>query len=138
MSKTIDESLYEVLNADPALAALIGTGTAMRLYPVEAPPGAVLPLLIYQVISTDPQTTHAQGTGDDARLDQHRVELMAQADTQLACAQILKAGTDALEASTTLKGIHIDERALPRAEEAKSHGRSADYLCWNNPDAAAA
>ena len=138
MSTTADQALYTVLAAHAGLQELLGGATDPRIYPIEAPPGAVLPLLIYQVISTDPQTTHAQGTGEDARLDEHRYQLTALAATQLQAAALLYQARLAIEASTTLKGVMVDERALPRAEEAKSHGRSADYLCWNNPDAAAA
>lgn len=132
---TSDQALYQALAAFAALTELLGGATDPRIYPIEAPPGAVLPLLIYQVISTDPQTTHAQGTGEDARLDEHRYQLTALAATQLQAAALLYQARLAIEASTTLKGVMVDERALARAEEADAHGRSADFHLWHDPAA---
>lgn len=134
MATTADQSLYEALNAHAGLGALIGTGTAMRCYPVEAPPATVLPLLVYQAISTSPATTHGEGA-DDPRLDGVLYQLTALADTPLQAAAVLYQVRLALEASTTLKGVMTDERSLPRSEEAQSHGRSADFQVWNYPDA---
>ena len=133
MSTTVDAALYAVLNAHAGLAGLIGTGTAMRCYPVEAPPGATLPLLVWQEIATDPATTHGEGT--EPRLDGHLVQLTALAATGIAAGGIIYQARLAIEASTTLKAVMTDERSLPRAEEAAAHGRSADFHLWNRPDA---
>lgn len=134
--KTADQSLYEVLAAYTGLTSLLGgPGDALRIYPVEAPPGAVLPVLVHQIISTNPATSHAEGQGD-TRLDGAHFQLTALAATPLAAAAVLYQARLALEASTTLKAVLNDERSVPRAEEANCHGRSADYLVWNYPDAA--
>lgn len=134
MPTTVDQALFTVLNAHSGLAALIGTSTDMRCYPVEAPPGALLPLLVYQMIATDPATTHGEGD-TDPRLDGHLVQLTALAATPLQAAAILYQVRLALESPGGLKAVLTDERTLPRAEEAKAHGRSADYHLWNRPDA---
>lgn len=132
--KTSDQALYEVLNAHGGLGSLLGVGAAMRCYPVEAPPGALLPLLVYQLITTDPATTHGEG-GADPRLDAAHFQLTALALTSLEAASVLYQARLALEASATLKAVLTDERSVPRTEEAQAHGRSADFLVWNNPDA---
>ncbi len=131
---TTDQALYTVLNAHSGLGALIGAGDAMRCYPVEAPPGATLPLLVYQVIATDPAATHAEGAAD-SRLDGVLAQLTALAATPLAAAAVIYQARLAIEASATLKAVMTDERSLPRAEDANCHGRSADFHIFNYPDA---
>lgn len=131
MSTTVDQALFTVLSAHAGLGALIGTSTDMRCYPVEAPPAAALPLLVYQVISSNPNPSHDP---TEQRKDEIVIQLTALASTQLEAAQILHQVRLALEGST-MKGDLSDERALPRAEEANVHGRSADFHVWHNPDA---
>lgn len=133
--QTADQSLFEALAANTALTSLLGgPGAALRIYPAEAPEGAVLPLLIYQLIAATPATSHAEGQGD-TRLDSALFQLTALAATPLAAAAVLYQARLALEASTTLQAVLTGERSLPRAEEANAHGRSADFLIWNDPDA---
>ena len=136
MPTTADAALYTVLNAHAGLAALLGSGPIMRAYPVEAPAGAALPLLIFNVLAVDDgASTHGQGTGTDARLDGVHYELIALAETPLGAAGVLYQARLALEASTTLRGLQTGARGLPRSEDAGCHGRSADFLVWNDPDA---
>jgi hypothetical protein len=134
VSTTIDSALYTVLSAYSGLTSLLGAGDAMRCYPVEAPANARLPLLCYQVIATNPATTHQEGQGD-TRLDGTLVQLTALASSQIGAAAVLYQARLALEASTTLKAVLTDERMLPRSDDANCHGRSADIQMWNYPDA---
>lgn len=138
MAKPADQSLFEVLAAFAGLTSVLGEGANFRCFPVEATQGAVLPLLVYQQIATNPATTLDEGSEGAARLDGCLFQLTALAATQLAAANILYQARLAIEASATLRGILTDERALPRAEEAQCHARAADFRIWNNPDAEAA
>jgi hypothetical protein len=133
---TSDQALYQALAAFAALTELLGGGPEPRIYPVEAPEEAPLALLVYQKISSTPATTHGEGVTGEEHFDGDVYQLTALADTQQACAAILYQARLALEASTTLKGVQTDERALDRAEEADCHGRASEVRIWHRPDAA--
>ncbi len=129
MATPSQQAINTVLAADAQLTALI----ASRLYQVEAPQGALMPLLVMHVLTTQPATSH--GEGADARLDEVTVTLTALALTPLAAANIIYRVRQVLEASATLKGELMDERQLDRSDDANCHGRAADFRVWNNPDA---
>lgn len=134
MPTTSDQALYTVLAAATGLTALLGTATAGGpcIMPVEAAEGSVLPALMYQIIATNPVTTHGEGV-TDARLDAVTISLSAYDSTQLKCAAILYQARKAIEGST-LKGVVTNELTLPRADDAVCHGRVMDLLIWNYPD----
>lgn len=135
MPTTADAALYAVLAAHAGLQELLGGATDPRIYPIEAPAGAALPLLVYQLISLDPSLTHGTGDDGDEPLDGDSYQLTALAATQQACAAILYQARLAVEGSTTLKGVQTDERALDRADEADSHGRASTVRLWHRPAA---
>ena len=132
---TSDQALYQALAAFAALTELLGGGPEPRIYPVEAPEEAPLALLVYQKISSTPATTHGEGVTGEEHFDGDVYQLTALAATQLQAAALLYQARLAIEASTTLKGVMVDERALARAEEADAHGRSADFHLWHDPAA---
>ncbi len=134
MPTTADQALYTVLAAHQGLRDLgLGEGDTFRCYPVEAPPEGAVPLLFYQAITTSPNPSHGAG---EQRKDEHYYQVTALAATALAAAAMLHQVRLAIEGSEALRADLIDERALPRAEEANVHGRSADFHFWNDPDAA--
>ena len=135
MPTTSDQALYTVLSAASALTALLSVADAggPAIYPVEAPQGALQNILVWQIISTQSQTTHAEG-GDDSRLDGVYVQLTALAPTQLQASAIMYQARVAIESSVTLKGIMTSEQSLARDENALCHGRTADFMFWNYPD----
>ncbi len=136
MSTTSDEALYTVLAAAAGLTALLGTSRfgSPCIFPVEASPAEKKPMLVWQVIATNPATTHGEG-GSDSRLDMVHVQLTALDATPIKCARIIYEARLAIEGSATLKGIMTGEQTLPREDDADCHGRTADFLIQNYPDA---
>lgn len=134
MPITAEAALYAVLKVHAGLGALLGgTGDAMRCFPVEAPTEAALPLVVFQLIARENQTSHGEGDGE-SRMDGDHFQLSAMAETQLAAASVLYQARLAIEGAG--RGwVQIDERAVARSEQANCHGRQADFLIWNDPDA---
>ena len=131
MPTTSDQALYTVLSAHSGLAALISD----RIFSVEAPQGTPLPMLVFQPTGGQSAATHGEGSSD-SRLDGVNYQVTAIALTPEITAEILYQARLAIEASTSLRGIQISpERALPRSDMANAHGRMADFLVWNRPDA---
>ncbi len=124
-----DQALFAVLSVHPGLLALV----ADRIYPVEAPEGAVLPMLVYQQIVSDPATTH--GEGAEARLDELTYQLTALAALPLVAAGIIYQARLALESAPNLGAVLINEQSLVRDEDANCHARAADFIIFNDPDA---
>lgn len=128
MATTADQAVYAVLSVHAGLTALVFD----RIYPVEAPQGADQPMLVYQSVSNVSEATHDEGPA--ARLDGCRYQLTALAQSPLAAQQIIYQARLALE-NSNLGSIMLDERDLPRAEQANCFGRCADFQVWNDPDA---
>lgn len=129
MATSSQQALFAVLDAH---AGVLGK-VSHRIYQVEAPPNAQMPMLVIQLIATQQQTSHGEGT--DARLDGAHFQITALGRTPIEAADALYQARLAIEASATLRGIQTDERSLDRSEEANCHARAADFLIWNNPDA---
>lgn len=56
---SLESSIFNALSdVASATAALIGSGTDCRAYPVQAPAGVTVPYVIFQPISSDPDQTH--------------------------------------------------------------------------------
>lgn len=134
MPTTADEAFYAVAVAFPGLTSLVGGVSvegSFRCYPGEAPEGAEVPFLIFEEISSPSLTTHDEGVA--SRLDRCAYRTTAFAATQLEAKRIIYQLRLALEQSA-LKAIKLDERSVPRADDANCFGQSADFQFWNYPD----
>lgn len=127
---TAEQSVYEALSGASGVVAL----TDSRIFPDEAPAGVILPYLVYQRISTDPDVTHDQHEESASRLDGCRLQITAVAATHLACSSIIYQCRLALERTAALKTIWLDERSVGREDGTDANGRQADFLVWKDPD----
>ena len=59
----IEEAVYSRLTATGAVTALVGSGSAARIYPNKIPQEATLPAVAYQRVSTRRVKAHAAPTG---------------------------------------------------------------------------
>lgn len=64
------ESIFAKLSAAAAVTALIGAGSASRLYPGVAPAGAALPYVVYSEVASVPDVTHDGPSTSGLRLVQ--------------------------------------------------------------------
>ncbi len=124
-----EANIYAVLAATADVTNLCG----QRIYPDEAPTGTALPYLVFQRISTDPAVTHEQMSAGTSRLDGCRIQLTAIAASPAAANALLYAARVAVESSSGLQAIWLDERSIGREDGAQAHGRSGDFLVWKEP-----
>lgn len=105
----IEEALVARLRADATVAATV----AARIYPVAAPQGATLPLIVYQKISGPREHTHDKA-GDLAR---PRFQFMAIARTYAAAKALINAVRASLDnyrgttSSVVIDGIYVENEA---------------------------
>lgn len=125
-----ESQLYTLLTGTAAVTALVST----RIYPDEAPPGVTMPFVVYQRISTDADASHDLASISAARLDGCRFQVTVIAATQAACIAVLHQIRLAIERATSVRGLLVDERSVPRDEAAQAHGRQADFLIWADPE----
>lgn len=121
------------LRSNIAVAALV----ALRIYPVEAPPGAALPHLVYQLAGG---SGRFRAMGNDTRMEQRRVQIAAKADdfdTALALAEAVKEALRDWRDLSASPQIHdcafetefdgVDERRSPPAAGPVGHRRITDF-----------
>jgi hypothetical protein len=73
---TIEEAVVARMAAQSAITTLIGTGNAMRLYPLTIPQTASLPGVAYQKISSPKEQSH----GGSSHLARSRFQFTCAAD----------------------------------------------------------
>jgi hypothetical protein len=89
---TIDDALCSILTANAAVTALIGSGSAARLFPGFIPQGEAYPQVRYLMVSA-PTDHHLTGTSNPRRA---RYQLTSWASTHAGAAALAAAVRDAL------------------------------------------
>ncbi len=74
---TIEEAVVARMAGYAGLTALIGSGSAMRLYPLVIPQDAALPAIAYQKISSPKEQSHS----GSSHLARSRLQLTCEAET---------------------------------------------------------
>jgi hypothetical protein len=107
---TIEEAIVARMLATAAITALIGSGSAARLYPLAIPQTAVLPAIAYQKVSSPKEQAH---TGS-SHLAHSRFQFTCDAETYAAVkalATTVKDCWDSFQGTIvidTTSGVRID------------------------------
>lgn len=102
---TIEEAVNALLLATSTVTALVGSGTAARIYPLVIPQDAARPAIAYQKISS-PKTMSHSGTSNLAR---SRFQFTMQAATYTSAKALAAAVRTALIGYRgTVSGVRID------------------------------
>lgn len=84
-------TIHEVLQAAPAVTAILGAGSAIKHYPVRAPDGTAEPYLVSQIIVGKPEQTHGDSSDGEDTMDETLVQFTALAADVDAGATLISA-----------------------------------------------
>lgn len=118
---SLDTKLYTLLSGDSAVAALVST----RIYPVLAPQGAALPMVIFTRISSGREYTLSGATG----LENPRVQIDCYSETYSEAKSVSEAVVAAIRGATTFRTAWDDPRES--YEEDEIFRVSIDFSIWN-------
>lgn len=134
----VETAIVAILEANTAVAAIVGRGKAARVYPGVIPVGGELPAITFQRIAAE----RAEGLDGTGSLAWPRVQLTCWAGTYLAARDLFAAVRDALlDYSGTSDTVAVaDIRLLddgdmvdpaPGAESRARYGVRLDLECWH-------
>lgn len=102
---TIEEAVNTLLLATATITAIVGSGTAARIYPLRIPQDATRPALAYQKISSPKQMSH----GGSSNLARSRFQFTCQCETYTSVKTLTAALRNALIGYRgTVSGVRID------------------------------
>ena len=122
----VEQDIYTLLSTTPAIEALVGT----RIYPVELPTDAVLPAIVYTVISSV-----SNPTLDTAGMDKVRIEIEswgADALTAISLRSTVRANIDGYF-TPVLSITHCDTSTCFAQKEYQYKARSDYYVLTTQP-----
>lgn len=112
-SANLATSLMVALKAHAALTALIGSGSACRLYSDRAAQGSALPRVIWHEITSTPEHTHDSATSDDAGIEDSIIQFDIEDRKLSGCRAVADAISEALNGAK-LGGAAADIQAAFR------------------------
>ncbi len=132
---TIEEAVVAKMAATSAITALIGSGTAMRLYPLVVPQTVALPAVAYQKISSPKEQAH-DGPSNLAR---SRFQFTCEAETYAGVKAVATAIKNCWNSFRgTVSGVRIDGCAIDNDVDSASERQAAvtpvvriDVLIWH-------
>ena len=135
---TIDQDLVDLLEASAGVTAIVGSGTAARIFPMLVPQGFEnYPAITYQVISEnrEPELTKQNG------LHQVRVQVNCWALTYAGARALKEAVRNCIDGSSSTfgNGVFI-ENSIDSVEESEGarpgrlYAKRLDVLVWVKED----
>ena len=132
---TIEEAVASKMASTSAITALIGSGSAMRLYPLVVPQTAALPAVAYQKVSSPKEQAH---TGS-SHLARSRFQFTCEADTYAAVKSLATAVKNCWNSFRgTVSGVRIDGCAIDNDVDSALERQAAvspvvriDVLIWH-------
>jgi hypothetical protein len=100
---SLRRTIHEVLQAAPAVTALIGAGGAIRHYPLRAPQGTALPYLVSQKVVSKPMQSHGTPEDGEDTMDETLMQFTAVSDDPDAGASLI----------TAVRGAFMDPATNP-------------------------
>ena len=129
---TIKTCLYSILTGDSGVSAIVGT----QVYPSFAPSSAIVPMIVYEVVSESPDRISTGNTN----LTKYRVQLTAYGFSSLVCSNILAAIRSCLSPiPISIQGFqlvftednYIDHVEAPQdASEQANYVSVIDFFVW--------
>jgi hypothetical protein len=117
-------SLMVALKAHGALTALIGVGTACRLYSGRAAQGSALPRVIWHEITSTPEHTHDSATTSDPGIEDSIVQFDVEGRTLSGCRAVADAISEALNGAKPAVGVADIQAAF---RESGGFAQAMDY-----------
>jgi hypothetical protein len=128
----MESDLNALLRADAGVGAIVGAGSAARVYPIILPQAGTFPAVTYQRIST-PRIVTATLGGQNARV-KCRMQLDCWAETFAQAKALAAAVRSAMLGAATFTAIALDERDMYEAGDSSDgltlYRTSVDYSCW--------
>ena len=129
----IEEAVYSRLTATGAVTALVGSGSAARIYPNKIPQEATLPAVAYQRVSTRRVKAHAAPTG----LARVRVQVTCVARTYSEVKALAVVVRKALEGvmgtvgGLAVQGSWLETDADEYGDAEGLHSVRQDFMLWH-------
>lgn len=129
----IEDGLFEHLNEDSAIGAIVGQGTEANIYPVRLPDGVQKPAIVYRRISAPREVTSQGQTAvvparyqiDMYGNDYDELRVLANAVRERLI------GFHGLMGEITVQGCFLDNEADdPVADDLKQFHTRQDWLIW--------
>ncbi len=117
-------SLMVAMKAHGALTALIGAGTACRLYSGRAAQGSTLPRVIWHEITSTPEHTHDSATTSDPGIEDSIVQFDIEARALSGCRAVADAISEALNGAKPAVGVADIQAAF---RESGGFAQAMDY-----------
>ena len=128
----IEEAVYSRLTTTAAVTAIVGAGSASRIYPNKIPQEATLPAVAYQRVSTRRVKAHAAPTG----LARARVQVTCVAASYSVVKGLATAVRKALEGvmgtvgGLALQGSWLETDADEYGDAEGLHSVRQDFMVW--------
>ena len=129
----IEEAVYSRLTTTAAVTAIVGAGSASRIYPNKIPQEATLPAVAYQRVSTRRVKAHAAPTG----LARVRVQVTCVARTYSEVKGLAVVVRKALEGvmgtvgGVTVQGSWLETDADEYGDAEGLHSVRQDFMVWH-------
>ena len=129
----IEEAVYSRLTTTAAVTAIVGAGSASRIYPNKIPQEATLPAVAYQRVSTRRVKAHAAPTG----LARVRVQVTCVARTYSEVKGLAVVVRKALEGvmgtvgGLALQGSWLETDADEYGDAEGLHSVRQDFMVWH-------
>ena len=129
----IEEAVYSRLTTTAAVTAIVGAGSASRIYPNKIPQEATLPAVAYQRVSTRRVKAHAAPTG----LARVRVQVTCVARTYSAVkglAVVVRKALDGVMGTVggvAVQGSWLETDADEYGDAEGLHSVRQDFMVWH-------
>ena len=129
----IEEAVYSRLTTTAAVTAIVGAGSASRIYPNKIPQEATLPAVAYQRVSTRRVKAHAAPTG----LARVRVQVTCVARTYSEVKALAVVVRKALEGvmgtvgGLAVQGSWLETDADEYGDAEGLHSVRQDFMFWH-------
>ena len=129
----IEEAVYSRWTSAAAVTAIVGAGSASRIYPNKIPQEATLPAVAYQRVSTRRVKAHAAPTG----LARVRVQVTCVARTYSEVKGLAVVVRKALEGvmgtvgGVTVQGSWLETDADEYGDAEGLHSVRQDFMVWH-------
>lgn len=130
----VEEAVNAILKAASGVTALVGSGTAARIYPNVVPQDAALPAMAYQRISALRRATH----GAPASLARPRIQLTMLSESYSQVKSLAAAVREALDgyqgtaANVKVGAALVEDETDEYGSSNNLHVVRQDYMIWHS------
>lgn len=135
MASDVESALFAYLAAQPTITSLLGTQSQESIYPMRAPEGVALPLVVYHMVSGRP--IHTKDGDADLASPVFQITCWA---TEYQDAKAVQAAIEAAinaYVGPTLEGVGVPEMIVENKQDLSDptsleYGASLDVIVWHS------